>query len=135
MKKGEMRMDHCAVQVISFMSQMTRPIYVKTGIIPSNFNQNLCPWYSLYFLKNYSMGILWTSLYVFFAVITSTQNSKKKRERERWAHPCCECSKIRKTSPQHMLCAVINKLVYPGLSLYILANERETLFCCRQHAS
>jgi hypothetical protein len=31
-----------------------------------------------------------------------------------------------------MLCAVINKLVSPGLSRYILFNKRETLICCRQ---
>jgi hypothetical protein len=46
------------------------------------------------------------------------------------APPCCECSKILKSSQQHMSSAVINKLVSSGLGLYILANKREKLICC-----
>lgn len=105
---------------------MTRPVYVETGIIPSNCNQKVCQWSSLYFQKSCSVGILWTSLYISFRCYYEYTKVEEKR-----AHPCCECSKIRKACPQHMLCAVVNKLLYPGLGLCIFVNKRETLLCCR----
>jgi hypothetical protein len=85
---------------LSSVSQMARPVYVKTWIIPSNFNQNLCPWSSLYFLKSYSVDILWTNFYIFFAVIASTQKSKKKR-----LIPAVNARKYVK--PPHNICCVL----------------------------
>lgn len=127
-------MDRCAVQVI------------RSGLIICESNGSACLCENLdnsfklqpepvsmvqfIFSEKLFCGYLVNQLLYFFRCYCKYTKVEKKK-----AHPCCECSKIRKTSPQHMLCAVINKLVYPGLSLYILANERETLFCCLQHVS
>jgi hypothetical protein len=112
-------MDHCSVQVISsgLIICESRDLTCLCENWDNSLKLQSEPVSMVQFTfyeKRFGGYLVNQPLYFFRCYYEYTKVEKKKR-----APPCCECSKILKTSPQqHMLCAVINKLVYPEFSLY-----------------